>query len=236
MHEIEMKLRDICEMKEKFISWSKEEMEKGKDCVDTQEMGDVVDMIKDLADAEKNIWKACYYKTVVHAMEEYDEESDDDDRMGYDNWRYSSGKFAPSGRGHFAGYPMKKDRSRNPGTFYDRDDSMGYPEGQDYGIRGMDNMQGYPTMPKTHLSQTGPNVTTRYGYPYDEWNEARRNYTESHSDSDKKMMEHKAMEHATGAVESLRHIWKEADPALKEKLKKELKPLTDELTKQAAAT
>lgn len=224
MHETEMKLRDICEMKEKFISWSKEEMEKGKDEVDTCEMGQVVDMIKDLADAEKNIWKACYYKTVVHAMEEYDEESDDDDRMGYDNWRYSSGKFAPSGRGHFAGYPMdRRDVTKGPGTV-------------DYGINGISDMAGYPNMPKTHLSQTGPNVSTRYGYPYDEWNAARRNYTESHNETDKKMMEHKAMEHATGAVESLRHIWKEADPALKEKLKKELKPLTDELTKQAATT
>ena len=29
---------------------------------------------------------------------------DQNGRMGYDNWRYSSGRFAPKGRGHYSGF------------------------------------------------------------------------------------------------------------------------------------
>lgn len=230
MHKTEMDLRDICEMKEKLVSWMKEELEKGKDCVETAESGQVIDMIKDLSEVEKNCWKAAYYKTVTCAMLEAGDE-DDGGMMGYDNWRYSSGRFAPTGRGHFAGYPNKNmvisgDKTRNPGTVYSADDNS------EYGMRNIDDLKmGYPTprMPTMHRSQTGNVITSRYGYPYDEWNEARRYYTETHSDSDKKMMDHKAIEHMTAAAESIKHIWKEADPELKEKLKKELQPVIDEL-------
>lgn len=234
MHELEAKLRDICEMKEKLVSWTKEELEKGKECVNSYEAGQAVDMIKDLADAEKNCWKACYYKTVIAAMEgEFDE--DDGGMLGYDNWRYSSGRFAPTGRGHFAGYNGDRtDRTRNPGTVYERDDNPGYPMNPNGGIYGIDDLKGYPTVPNMHRSQTGSTISSRYGYPYDEWNEARRSYTENHSEADKKMMDHKAMEHATCVAESVKHIWKEADPQLKEKLKKELKPVVDAITKEGA--
>lgn len=161
MHKTEMDLRDICEMKEKLVSWMKEELEKGKDCVETAESGQVIDMIKDLSEVEKNCWKAEYYKAVTVAMEEYGD--DDDDVMGYDNWRYASGRFAPTGRGHFAGYPNRNmvisgDKTRNPGTVYSADD------GSEYGMRNIDDLKmGYPTprMPTMHRSQTGNVITSR---------------------------------------------------------------------------
>jgi len=37
--------------------------------VDAHELGAAVDMIKDLAEAKKDCYKACYYKTVIEAME-----------------------------------------------------------------------------------------------------------------------------------------------------------------------
>ena len=64
------------------------------------EAGKVIDMIKDLAEAEEKGWKACYYKTIIDDMYSYDQ----NDRMGYDNWRYSSGRFAPKGKGHYSGF------------------------------------------------------------------------------------------------------------------------------------
>lgn len=215
MHKTNVDLRDICEMKEKLTSWLKEELSNGRESVDTCEAGQVVDMIKDFAEAEKDCWKAKYYELMCCALEGLDDENEN---MGYDNWRYSSGRFAPTGRGHFAGYPVEKDHTRMPGTVYSEDQSMGYP-----------NM---PANPPMHRSQTGNVITSRYGYPYDEWNEARRHYTESRSEDNKKKMEHKAVEHVTGAVESIKHIWKEADPALKERLKKELHPLLEDLKKE----
>ena len=66
------------------------------DQVDTEELGEVVDMIKDIAKAE-------YYCTVVEAMEKSNEESEhttayyrDMDRGG-GRMYYSSGNFTPTG-------------------------------------------------------------------------------------------------------------------------------------------
>lgn len=47
--------------------------------LDTSDAGAIIDMIKDLADAEKNCEKACYYKTVTAAMKNSDYEY----RLGY---------------------------------------------------------------------------------------------------------------------------------------------------------
>ncbi len=73
-------LHDICEMKETFINWTKEELSKGKQCIDTHEMGEVIDMIKDLYQAESYCWKSCYYKLLV----EEDDTETYDQRRGYD--------------------------------------------------------------------------------------------------------------------------------------------------------
>lgn len=51
---------------------------KGVDSADTEESGKVIDMIKDLAQAQKYCWEACYYKTLIKAMEDADYQ-----RMGY---------------------------------------------------------------------------------------------------------------------------------------------------------
>lgn len=89
------------------------------------------DIVKDIGDAMEKEARACYYKKVVEAMVEAKEEEElllkmgvtKEDMaasrfMGYDNWRYSSGRFAPKGRGHYTGgrggftpneYPIKMD-------------------------------------------------------------------------------------------------------------------------------
>lgn len=36
--------------------------------MNTNEVGQIVDMIKDLSEAEEKCWKACYYKSVVENM------------------------------------------------------------------------------------------------------------------------------------------------------------------------
>lgn len=50
--------------------------------VDVKEMGEFVDMVKDLAESEKNCWKATYYRSLVQAMETHDV-----DARGYDTQR-----------------------------------------------------------------------------------------------------------------------------------------------------
>ena len=76
---------------------------KGVNDLDTKECGEVVDMIKDLAEAEKACMEAHYYESVIHAMEEAGEE-DEEGRMGYNSRRYANGRYAPKGRGSRRGY------------------------------------------------------------------------------------------------------------------------------------
>ena len=91
------KLKDIVDIKHDLVEAVKAEMAQGIEQVDTEEMGEVVDMIKDLASAEKSCMEAAYYELVCEAMQ-------GEDAAGYDRWRYSSGRFAPKGRGSVRGY------------------------------------------------------------------------------------------------------------------------------------
>lgn len=92
------------DMIEKLSECAKCEIDKGIENIDPREMGQVTDMMKDLAEA-------MYYRTLMKAMEESsaDEtmemfERFGDDRRFYDNYRYASGRFAPKGRGIRRGY------------------------------------------------------------------------------------------------------------------------------------
>lgn len=86
------------------------ELDKGIENVDTKEMGEVVDMIKDLNEAE-------YRAVIVKSMKEADEEQKEYDkellralkdeygeesgRRFYDHYRYANGRFAPKGKGTY---------------------------------------------------------------------------------------------------------------------------------------
>lgn len=89
-----MDIKMMHEMIEKLTECAKYELDKGVEAVDTKEMGEVTDIIKDLAEA-------MYYRTLVEAMKEseYGEEYDeygpmDDGRRGYRGQpRDSRGRF-----------------------------------------------------------------------------------------------------------------------------------------------
>lgn len=240
MHEVEAKVKTLCEMKEKLTSWVKEELEKGKDCVNTEEAGQVVDMIKDLADAEKNCWKAAYYKAVVEAMDEYEDDVEVDPshvrRMGYDNYRYSSGRFAPKGHGHYAGhmgYTPMQEMSR---LYRDERDMMhdyprmGYINPADTtanswggGYNGRDGYAGSKNDYSPNNTRAGGN--SRYGMNYDNYQDARRHYTSSHDKKDKEEMDQYAHDHIADAVLTVKEIWGHADPEAKKRMKTDLNSL-----------
>lgn len=81
------------EMMEKLEEAAKCQFDKGIKCVDTDEMGKVIDMIKDCA-------MTLYYYSVYEEMTEEKER----ERMGYDSYRYANGRFAPKGRGRRMGF------------------------------------------------------------------------------------------------------------------------------------
>lgn len=108
-----MHIERIHKMVECLTEKAVNEFEKGIENVDTSEMGEVVDMIKDLAEAEYHsiISKAMkkadeeeeeYNKELLRSLKaEYGEESG---RRFYDHYRYANGRFAPKGHGTRRGY------------------------------------------------------------------------------------------------------------------------------------
>lgn len=182
----------IHEMKNTLISWAQEEISKGCIAADADDLGKVVDMIKDLCEAE-------YYHSIVEAMHE-EIEGEYEGRSGYDNRRYASGRFAPKGHGHISGYMPP------------------------YMEPHMDMMEGYTPSGRGNRSQSG-----RYGYNYDKYNEARRNYHESRHTEDKHEMNEHAKKHLEDTVETLEDIYKDADPELKTRMKQDLGKLMNEM-------
>ncbi len=107
-----MHIKHIHETIEKLSQYACEEACKDKESINTEEMGEVVDMVKDLAEAE-------YYARIAKAMEEADKEDEEEakyimkkmkeeygeeegERRFYDDYRYKrSGRFAPKGKGSY---------------------------------------------------------------------------------------------------------------------------------------
>lgn len=106
-----MHIKNIHCMIEKLAECAKCEIEKGIEQVNTEEMGEVTDMLKDLCEAE-------YYAKIAKAMEKAEEEDkkedeymlkrfkeefgeEDGEKRYYDNYRYANGRFAPKGRGSY---------------------------------------------------------------------------------------------------------------------------------------
>lgn len=212
-------LKDICRMKQTLTEWCKAELDKGKECVNTKEMGEVIDMIKDLAEAEEKCIKAAYYHAVTAAMTG-DEESE---RMGYDHWRTSSGRYAPKGTGHWTpihgrrGYPMPAEGDWRPeyGPWGDMDTHRQ--------MMGDDRM-GYSDPDWDEFARD-----EKHGTPYKKWRMARRHYTETKADGDKHEMTQHAKEHMADTVMTIKEIWMSADPDLRTKMKTDLTNLVNEM-------
>lgn len=100
---LDMELEPIKDMCKKLEEAVKHELSKGIENVDAKELGEVVDMIKDLYEAKEKIVKACYYKGVLEAMEEHDfedeDEIEDEGRRGYRGQRRDSRGRYMSNRG-----------------------------------------------------------------------------------------------------------------------------------------
>lgn len=244
MHEVMEKVKRICELKESLVSQVTPHIHDGvfSECVDGCAVGQVVDMIKDLCDAEKNLYKACYYKTVIEAMKEAEEgqedwikaigaaaimnlSQDDNNRMGYDNWRYSSGRFAPKGSGHYAGYTAPMPHTGHP----DMNNRMMQDDTR------MNNMMGNAGYP--HHMSGSYRSTGRYGYPMDEthsksyndYEDAKKYYTESKDPEAKKEMAEHAKKHLMEVLDTTEDIWDDAKPEAKKEFKEQMMKLLKDM-------
>lgn len=101
---LEEESKPIKKMCEKLMDSINYELDKGIENVDTKELGEAIDMVKDLYEAKKEMYEACYYKQIMEAMEEHDfedeEEIMDEGRRGYRGQpRSQSGRFMSRGDG-----------------------------------------------------------------------------------------------------------------------------------------
>lgn len=158
-----MHIERIHKMVECLTEKTLSELDKGIENVNTEEMGEAVDMIKDLCEAE---YKAVIVKSMKKADEEEeeynkellralkDEYGEEGGRRYYDEYRYkTTGRFAPKGKGAYVGR-----RGYEEPPYYHM-----YPE------RDMDREYGrmYYTEPTaTHTSESG-------------YDRAKRMYTET---------------------------------------------------------
>ena len=108
-----MHIERIHKMQECLTEKAVNEFEKGVENVDTSEMGQVVDMIKDLAEAEYHSIISKAMKKADEEEEEYDKEllkalkaeyGEESGRRYYDYYRYANGRFATRGHGIHSGY------------------------------------------------------------------------------------------------------------------------------------
>lgn len=134
-----MHIERIHKMVECLTEKTLSELDKGIENVNTEEMSEAVDMIKDLCEAE---YKAVIVKSMKKADEEEeeynkellralkDEYGEEGGRRYYDEYRYkTTGRFAPKGKGSYVGrrgyeeppyyhmYP-KRDMDREYGRMY----------------------------------------------------------------------------------------------------------------------
>lgn len=222
MDELKEKIGKICELKEKMVC----ELEKAFTTSEWSPSlcGEVVDMIKDLAETEEKCWKACYYKNLVKEMREYGREPRYGEPYGYDNRRYSSGKFAPKGRGHYSpvGYEPEEMMADARDIWYD-EQIHGYsmPGRQSAGRPGR---RGTGGAGESYGYDDG-----RYGRAWDMYEDSRRHYTETGSQKDKKEMDSHAMEHLDDVVDSTKEIMKHADSSLLKQMKTQLMSLINDI-------
>ena len=126
---LEEETKPIKKMCEKLMDSVNHELDKGIENVDTKELGEAIDMIKDLYEAKEKMFKACYYKQIMEAMEEHDfedeEEIMDEGRRGYRGQpRSQSGRFMSRGDGRRSNRGRGGRRGYESPMMYDDWDEM----------------------------------------------------------------------------------------------------------------
>lgn len=192
-----MHIKRIHEMLECLTEVAKEHLDGNIECVDTKEMGQVIDMIKDLSQAEyhSRISKAMECEEEEEEAEEKylikmlkDEYGEEEYRKHYDQYRYANGRFAPKGRGRRMGWEPMYDEPPYKHMAMDRD-----MDKDDYG-----------------RMYTGKNVT-KYGYSYDEYINERKVHP-GMDEGSKKMRMDKMDDYLNNLLEMGKNVVKDMSP------------------------
>lgn len=90
----------IAELKNKVLEHMEKNISDQGGRIDSNEMGKLADIVKDLAMAEKECWEASYYEAVTEAM---DAQGYTPEGMGYDGMVYDGQRGYQNGRQGYRG-------------------------------------------------------------------------------------------------------------------------------------
>lgn len=222
---IEEETKYLTKMCEKIGDAINHELDKGIEKVNTEELGEAVDMLKDLYEAKEKMVKSCYYKQVMEAMEEHDfedeEEIMDEGRRGYRGQpRSQSGRFMSRGDGRRSNRGRSSRRGYDDMMMYDDMDwdemermrDMDRPIGR-MGYSGSGSMGGSQGQSGSGSSSMGSgqsnggSMSNARGYSESRYDRAKRGYEETksiHKDNsaESKQMKMKSLEDYTKELAS----------------------------------
>lgn len=167
-------MNNLNNMCDKLEEYSVAELGKERDKINTKELGEVFDMMKDISETKRNKAEECYYYTLIDAMENADYGTDYDEygRLGYSGNRGNSRMTSRNARRGYEPY-------------------MGYDDGRrmsemNYGRMGYSNNRSNESMNGASRSMSS---NTRYGYSHDDYMEAKQMYSLNDPNGKHKRME-----------------------------------------------
>lgn len=100
-----MGCKEYDEIIDRAKTWLHAEMEKGMEACDGSCVMNLSDVIKDMECAKKDHLEACYYKTVIAAMNDGDDGNESEWPAGYNHRHMANGQFASKGSGRYGYKP-----------------------------------------------------------------------------------------------------------------------------------
>ena len=202
-HKSTEKYNDICSLKHHMLHYVMGETEKGFEPTPEKVhvLKEYIEMIKCLAETEKECQEADYYEAVVQAMEENG--MMESERMGYNPNRNRMGQYS-DGRAGNGDSGSNSRRGYSPDRMYSR-----MMPGDDRDAWGDDD--------------------PRHSEAFNRFRKAKRYYTKSHSEEDKQRMKDASNEHMMETMSTIREMWDDADPDLRARMKTDLTNLVTNL-------
>ena len=204
-HKSTEKYNDICSLKHHMLHYVMGETEKGFEPTPEKVhvLKEYIEMIKCLAETEKECQEAGYYEAVVQAMEETG--MMESERMGYNPNRNRMGQYSDGRAGNRNGDSGSNSRrGYSPDRMYSR------------------------MMPGDDRDEWGDD-DPRHSEAFNRFRKAKRYYTKSHSEEDKQRMKDASNEHMMETMSTIREMWDDADPDLRARMKTDLTNLVANL-------
>lgn len=204
-HKSTEKYNDICSLKHHMLHYVMGETEQGfePNPEKVHVLKEYIEMIKCLAETEKECQEADYYEAVVQAME--DNGMMDSERMGYNPNRNRMGQYSDGRAGNRNGDSGSNSRrGYSPDKMYSR------------------------MMPGDDRDDWGDD-DPRHSEAFNRFRKAKRYYTKSHSEEDKQRMRDASNEHMMETMATIREMWDDADPELRTRMKTDLTNLVTNL-------